>query len=150
MSDKIFLKLLFITVTAFPNFRRRTTYYTSYSYYVSLNVLNYIVCNISDNFSHLQAININFGYAAAHEGTCFLRYDDTNPEKEEEKFFKGIRDIVEWLGYKPDKITHSSDNFQQLYEWAIVLIKKDLAYICHQKVEDMRGFNPPPSPWRNR
>jgi len=102
------------------------------------------------HIGHAKAININFGYAAAHEGTCFLRYDDTNPEKEEEKFFKGIRDIVEWLGYKPDKITHSSDNFQQLYEWAIVLIKKDLAYICHQKVEDMRGFNPPPSPWRNR
>ena len=79
-----------------------------------------------------------------------MRYDDTNPEKEEEKFFKGIRDIVEWLGYKPDKITHSSDNFQQLYQWAIDLIKKDLAYICHQKIEDMRGFNPPPSPWRNR
>jgi len=102
------------------------------------------------HIGHAKAININFGYAAAHEGTCFLRYDDTNPEKEEEKFFKGIRDIVEWLGYKPDKITHSSDNFQQLYEWAIDLIKKDLAYICHQKIEDMRGFNPPPSPWRNR
>jgi len=102
------------------------------------------------HIGHAKAININFGYAAAHEGTCFLRYDDTNPEKEEEKFFKGIRDIVEWLGYKPDKITHSSDNFQQLYTWAIDLIKKDLAYICHQKIEDMRGFNPPPSPWRNR
>lgn len=102
------------------------------------------------HIGHAKAININFGYAAAHEGTCFLRYDDTNPEKEEEKFFKGIRDIVEWLGYKPDKITHSSDNFQQLYQWAIDLIKKDLAYICHQKIEDMRGFNPPPSPWRNR
>ena len=69
----------------------------------------------------------------------FYRYDDTNPEKEEEKFFKGIRDIVEWLGYKPYKITHSSDHFDQLYKWAIDLIKNDLAYICHQKVEDIRG-----------
>jgi len=99
---------------------------------------------------HAKAININFGYAAAHNGVCFLRYDDTNPEKEEEKFFVGIRDIVEWLGYTPYKITHSSDYFQQLYEWAIVLIKKGLAYVCHQTADEMKGFNPPPSPWRDR
>lgn len=99
---------------------------------------------------HAKAININFGYAAAHDGVCFLRYDDTNPEKEEEQFFKGIADIVDWLGYKPYKITHSSDYFDQLYEWAKVLVGKDLAYVCHQKQEDIRGFNPPPSPWRNR
>jgi glutaminyl-tRNA synthetase len=79
-----------------------------------------------------------------------FRYDDTNPEKEEEKFFTGIRDIVEWLGYKPFKITHSSDNFEQLHKWAVYLIGKDLAYVCHQKQEDIRGFNPPPSPWRTR
>lgn len=102
------------------------------------------------HIGHAKAININFGYAAAHNGTCYLRYDDTNPEKEEEKFFVGIRDMVEWLGYKPDLITHSSDNFQQLYDWAVVLIKKGLAYVCHQAVEDMRGFNPIPSPWRDR
>ena len=149
MSSRIFLKLLFVIVTAFSYFSRWTTIFNIHNY-VSLNIFNNRVCSLCDYFYHLQAININFGYAAAHEGTCFLRYDDTNPEKEEEKFFKGIRDIVEWLGYKPDKITHSSDNFQQLYEWAIDLIKKDLAYICHQKVEDMRGFNPPPSPWSNR
>jgi len=102
------------------------------------------------HIGHAKAININFGYAAAHDGVCFLRFDDTNPEKEEEKFFTAIKDIVEWLGYKPYKITHSSDNFKQLYEWAKFLIEKGLAYVCHQKVEDIRGFNPPPSPWRNR
>ena len=102
------------------------------------------------HIGHAKAININFGYAAAHNGVCFLRYDDTNPEKEEEKFFTGIKDMVEWLGYKPFKITHSSDYFDQLYNWAVDLIKKDLAYVCHQKLEDMRGFNPPPSPWRTR
>lgn len=102
------------------------------------------------HIGHAKAININFGYAAAHNGTCYLRYDDTNPEKEEEKFFVAIRDMVEWLGYKPDLITHSSDNFQQLYDWAVVLIRKGLAYVCHQAVEDMRGFNPIPSPWRDR
>ncbi|CAH0721689.1 unnamed protein product, partial [Brenthis ino] len=102
------------------------------------------------HIGHAKAININFGYAAAHNGLCFLRYDDTNPEKEEEKFFVGIKDMVEWLGYKPYKITHSSDYFDQLYEWAVKLIKKDLAYVCHQKSEEIKGFNPPPSPWRNR
>ncbi|KAG8312452.1 hypothetical protein J6590_023060 [Homalodisca vitripennis] len=102
------------------------------------------------HIGHAKAININFGYAAVNNGVCFLRYDDTNPEKEEEKFFIGIRDMVEWLGYKPFKITHSSDYFDQLYEWAIVLIKKGLAYVCHQKAEDIKGFNPPPSPWRDR
>lgn len=102
------------------------------------------------HIGHAKAININFGYAAAHDGICYLRYDDTNPEKEEGKFFVGIREMVEWLGYKPAKITHSSDYFQQLYEWAIVLIEKGLAYVCHQSSEEIKGFNPPPSPWRDR
>uniref|UniRef100_A0A1A9V1K5 Glutamyl/glutaminyl-tRNA synthetase class Ib catalytic domain-containing protein n=1 Tax=Glossina austeni TaxID=7395 RepID=A0A1A9V1K5_GLOAU len=68
---------------------------------------------------YAKAVNINFGYAAAYGGICYLRYicDDTNFENEEEKFFTVIRHMVEWLGYKPYKITHSSD-FQQLYEWA--------------------------------
>ncbi|CAL1677652.1 unnamed protein product [Lasius platythorax] len=102
------------------------------------------------HIGHAKAININFGYAAAHNGICYLRYDDTNPEKEEEKFFIGIREMVEWLGYKPAAVTHSSDYFQQLYKWAVELIEKGLAYVCHQSSEEMKGFNPPPSPWRNR
>ena len=102
------------------------------------------------HIGHAKAININFGYAKAHDGVTFLRYDDTNPEKEEEKFFTGIFDMVDWLGYKPYKVTHSSDYFHDLYNMAVHLIKKDLAYICHQKLEDIRGFNPPPSPYRNR
>ncbi|XP_070490880.1 probable glutamine--tRNA ligase [Chironomus tepperi] len=102
------------------------------------------------HIGHAKAININFGYAQAHDGICFLRYDDTNPEKEEEKFFVGIKDMVEWLGYKPHQITHSSDNFKQLYEWAIVLIKKGLAYVCHQTAEEMKGFNTELSKWRDR
>ncbi|XP_049960413.1 probable glutamine--tRNA ligase [Schistocerca serialis cubense] len=102
------------------------------------------------HIGHAKAININFGYAAAHEGVCFLRYDDTNPEKEEEKFFVGIREMVNWLGYKPFQITHSSDYFDQLYKWAIELIKKDLAYVCHQSSDEIKGINAPLSPWRNR
>ncbi|XP_077301013.1 glutaminyl-tRNA synthetase isoform X2 [Arctopsyche grandis] len=102
------------------------------------------------HIGHAKAININFGYAAAHGGVCYLRYDDTNPEKEEEKFFVGIKDMVDWLGYKPAAVTHSSDNFQQLYKWAVELIKKGFAYVCHQTTDEMRGFNPKPSPWRDR
>jgi len=102
------------------------------------------------HIGHAKAININFGYAAAHNGLCNLRYDDTNPEKEEEKFFIGIKDMVQWLGYKPAAITYSSDNFDQLYDWAKILIRKEKAYVCHQKSEDMKGFNPIPSPWRER
>ena len=50
------------------------------------------------HIGHAKAINFNFGYARANNGICYLRYDDTNPEKEEEKFFTGILDIVQWLG----------------------------------------------------
>ena len=102
------------------------------------------------HIGHAKAININFGYAAAHDGICFLRYDDTNPEKEEEKFFIGILDMVKWLGYTPYEVTHSSDYFDQLYEWACELITKDLAYVCHQKAEEVKGINAPASPWRDR
>ena len=86
----------------------------------------------------------------AHNGICYLRYDDTNPEKEEERFFVGIKDNIEWLGYKPYDITHSSDYFDKLYELAVQLIKDDFCYICHQKSEELKGHNPPASPWRDR
>ncbi|GFR04294.1 glutamine--tRNA ligase [Trichonephila clavata] len=102
------------------------------------------------HIGHAKAVNINFGYAQAHDGICILRFDDTNPEKEEEKFFNEILEMVRWLGYEPAMITHSSDYFDQLYEYACTLIKKDMAYVCHQKQEELKGFNPPPSPWRNR
>uniref|UniRef100_A0A8R1DXH1 Probable glutamine--tRNA ligase n=1 Tax=Caenorhabditis japonica TaxID=281687 RepID=A0A8R1DXH1_CAEJA len=102
------------------------------------------------HIGHAKAININFGYAQAMGGVCNLRFDDTNPEKEEEKFFTAIEDMVHWLGYAPAKVTHSSDNFHQLYHWAIKLIEKGLAYVCHQKVEEMRGFEVQLSPWRER
>ena len=103
------------------------------------------------HIGHAKAMNFNFSYARERNGQCYLRYDDTNPEKEEKEFFDGILRDVEWLGHKPWKITYASDNFQQLYEWAIVLIRKGLAYVCHQKVEEIRGHeNRLPSPWRTR
>jgi hypothetical protein len=58
--------------------------------------------------------------------------------------------IIEYAGYTPYKVTHASDYFDELYEWALVLIKKGLAYVCHQKADELKGFNPPPSPWRDR
>lgn len=79
-----------------------------------------------------------------------MRYDDTNPENEEARFFDAILDMVHWLGFEPFKITYASDNFQQLFEWALKLIELDLCYVCHQRPEELKGFNPPPSPWRNR
>ncbi|KAJ8302256.1 hypothetical protein KUTeg_021243 [Tegillarca granosa] len=102
------------------------------------------------HIGHAKAINFNFGYAKGNGGYCYLRYDDTNPEKEEEKFFLAIREMVEWLGYKPWKVTYASDNFDQLYEYAVELIKRGHAYICHQRQEEIKGFNPPDSPWRDR
>lgn len=64
--------------------------------------------------------------------------------------FPDTFNYVSITGYKPYKITHSSDYFDQLYKWAVQLITKDLAYVCHQKSEEIKGFNPPPSPWRTR
>ena len=53
-------------------------------------------------------------------------------------------------GYKPYKVTHSSDYFQELYDFGVELIKRDQAYVCHQKSQEIKGYNPPPSPWRDR
>ncbi|CAH1769784.1 10293_t:CDS:2 [Entrophospora sp. SA101] len=79
---------------------------------------------------HVKAINVNFGYAKAYDGICYLRYDDTNPEVEEEIYFTSIREAIEWLGFSPYKITYSSDYFDNFYELAIELIKCDKEYAC--------------------
>ena len=83
------------------------------------------------HIGHSKAIAINFGFAKFYNGICYLRYDDTNPEKEEEKYFTAILDMIEWLGFKPYQVTYSSDNFDKLYELAEDLIKRDGAYVCH-------------------
>ncbi|KAL1608041.1 Glutaminyl-tRNA synthetase [Paraconiothyrium brasiliense] len=89
------------------------------------------------HIGHCKAIAVNFGFARHHKGVCFLRYDDTNPEKEEEKYFTSILDIIKWLGFEPYKITYSSDNFDKLYELAEQLIEKDGAYVCHCSREEV-------------
>lgn len=82
------------------------------------------------HIGHAKAIAVNFGFARYHGGVCYLRYDDTNPEKEEERYFTAIKEVVEWLGFKPYKITYSSDNFQKLYDLAEKLINLGKAYVC--------------------
>ncbi|RKP25501.1 tRNA synthetases class I, catalytic domain-containing protein [Syncephalis pseudoplumigaleata] len=94
------------------------------------------------HIGHAKSININFGYAKAHNGICYLRYDDTNPEAEEEEYFIKIREAVEWLGFTPYKITYSSDYFERLYQLAIDLVKRDKAYVCHctpEQIHEHRG-----------
>ncbi|KAJ0118798.1 glutaminyl-trna synthetase [Diaporthe amygdali] len=83
------------------------------------------------HIGHAKAIAVNFGFARFHDGQCYLRYDDTNPEAEEEIYFTAILDTIKWLGFKPYKITYSSDNFQKLYDLAEKLIGLDKAYVCH-------------------
>lgn len=110
------------------------------------------------HIGHAKAINFNFGYAKSHDGVTYLRYDDTNPEAEEERYYEAIKENVEWLGFTPYKITYASDYFDQLYLYAIELIKKGKAYVCHMTGEEIRASrggddNKGPrfdSPFRNR
>jgi glutaminyl-tRNA synthetase len=91
------------------------------------------------HIGHSKAIAINFGYARYHGGECYLRYDDTNPESEEERYIIAIREIIEWLGFKPFKITHASDHFDRLYELAEDLIKRGKGYVCHCTAEEVNA-----------
>ncbi|OAA46145.1 glutaminyl-tRNA synthetase [Metarhizium rileyi] len=82
------------------------------------------------HIGHAKAIAVNFGFAKYHGGVCYLRFDDTNPEKEEEKFFTAIQEVVQWLGFEPYKVTYSSDNFDRLYQLAEKLVTQGKAYVC--------------------
>ncbi|KAK0521392.1 Glutaminyl-tRNA synthetase [Tilletia horrida] len=107
---------------------------------------------------HAKAIAVDFGFARFNNGLCYLRYDDTNPEAEEEQYFDSILEMVRWLGFEPWKITYSSDYFQQLYDLAVDLIKRGKAYVDHSTAEEMReqrggegGKGPrKASKWRDR
>lgn len=90
------------------------------------------------HIGHSKAILVNFGFAKHYDGVCYLRYDDTNPEAEEDVYFKSILKMVKWLGFEPFKITYSSDYFDQLYELAEKLIKADKAYVCHDTAEEIK------------
>ena len=105
---------------------------------------------------HASAICLNFGLGIDYNAPVNLRFDDTNPSKEEQEFVDAIKRDVEWLGYKWDKECYASDYFQQLYDWAVELIKKGKAYVDSQSSEDMaiqKGTPTTPgtdSPYRNR
>jgi glutaminyl-tRNA synthetase len=109
------------------------------------------------HIGHAKAISIDFGMAMEFNGECHLRYDDTNPSKEEQEYIESIQRDVQWLGY--DWGTHlyyASDYFQQMYEWAVHLIKAGKAYVCDltaDQLREYRGTLTQPgreSPFRNR
>lgn len=90
------------------------------------------------HIGHAKAIAVDFGLAKKYGGKCILRFDDTNPEAEEEGFAESIKETVRWLGYEPDAITYSSDNFDELYKLAEHLIAKGKAYVCHCSAEETK------------
>jgi len=90
------------------------------------------------HIGHAKAINIDYGMAEKYGGTFNLRFDDTNPSKEEEEYVLAIIDDVKWLGAKIDKILYASDYFDIMYEKAVLLIKKGLAYVDDISAEEMR------------
>ncbi|SCU87378.1 LAME_0D09868g1_1 [Lachancea meyersii CBS 8951] len=90
------------------------------------------------HIGHSKAIMVNFGFAKHHDGVCYLRFDDTNPEAEAPEYFESIKRMVSWLGFEPWKITYSSDYFDQLYKLAERLIENGKAYVCHSTPEEIR------------
>lgn len=93
------------------------------------------------HIGHAKSICLNFGMAEEFGGTCNLRFDDTNPEKENEEFVNSIMEDVKWLGFKWNgEVRYTSDYFDQLYEWAIHLIKNGLAFVCDLNAEQMREY----------
>jgi glutaminyl-tRNA synthetase len=93
------------------------------------------------HIGHALAICVDFGVAAEFGGECYLRFDDTNPEKENEEFVAGIKHDVHWLGFDwGDRLRHASDYFQQLYDFARELIERSLAYVDHLNAEQIREY----------
>ena len=92
------------------------------------------------HIGHAKAICINFGIATEFGGSCFLRFDDTNPAKEDIEYVEGIIEDVRWLGFDwGDHLSHASDYFDQLYDFAVELIRQGLAYVDHQSAEEIRS-----------
>ena len=108
------------------------------------------------HLGHAKSICLNFGLAEKYGGATNLRYDDTNPTKEDTEYVDSIKEDIAWLGFHWDKELYASDYFDQLYEWAEEMIKKGLAYVDDQTQEEIRlgrgTVDKPgtPSPWRDR
>ncbi len=109
------------------------------------------------HIGHAKSICLNFGIARDYGGLCNLRFDDTNPHKENVEFVEAIKEDVKWLGFDwGDRLFYASDYFEQLYTFAIELIKKNKAFVCDLSAEETRKFRGTltetgtESPWRNR
>ncbi|MFO8035954.1 MAG: glutamine--tRNA ligase/YqeY domain fusion protein [Anaerolineales bacterium] len=93
------------------------------------------------HIGHAKSIILNFGVAAQYDGKCNLRFDDTNPTKEEEEYVNAIIKDIQWLGYDwEDRLFYASDYFEQLYEWAVQLIKDGKAYVDDLSPEEIRKY----------
>lgn len=97
------------------------------------------------HIGHAKAICLNFGLAQKYNGKCNLRYDDTNPTAEEQEYVDSILADVRWLGFNPDQILYASDYFQQLYEWAVQLIRNGKAYVDFSKPEEIAAMKGTPT-----
>jgi glutaminyl-tRNA synthetase len=109
------------------------------------------------HIGHAKSICLNFAVAAEFGGACNLRFDDTNPEKEEHEFIESIQRDVKWLGFEWNgPVRFTSGYFDQLHEWAVYLIKQGKAYVCHLSPEETRAYRGTltepgkDSPYRNR
>lgn len=108
------------------------------------------------HIGHAKAIGLNFELGKKHNAPVNLRFDDTNPEKEESQYVHAIKEDISWLGYRWAQETYSSDNFQKLYDWAVFLIKQNKAYVDSQsssQMADQKGTTIKPgenSPFRSR
>ncbi len=109
------------------------------------------------HIGHAKSICLNFGIAKKYKGKCNLRFDDTNPTKEDEEYVSSIIEDVKWLGFDwEERLFYASSYFDQMYEYAIELIKKGRAYVCDltaKQIKDYRGTLTTPgieSPYRNR
>ena len=108
------------------------------------------------HIGHAKALEIDFGTAELYDGLCNLRMDDTNPTKEDEEYVEAIKEDIHWLGHDwGDRFFYASDYFDKMYEFAVELIKKGLAYVCEltpEQMKEMRGdtSTPAQSPYRDR
>ena len=109
------------------------------------------------HIGHAKSICLNFGLAAQYGGKCNLRFDDTNPTKEETEYVESIMEDVRWLGFDwEDRLFYASDYFQQLYDWGLQLVREGKAYVCDltgEEIRQHRGTLTLPgkeSPYRNR
>ncbi len=109
------------------------------------------------HIGHAKSICLNFGIAEDYHGTCNLRFDDTNPHKENAEFVEAIQRDVRWLGYDwGERLYYASDYFEKLYDYAVQLIKKGKAYVCDLSAEEIRAYRGTltepgkDSPFRNR